>query len=79
MIRHHLPLHQWRKSSHSGDEEAQCVEAQPTDDALIAIGDSKSRARGAFVFTPAAWSAFTGAVDRGELDPRSAPPGQAPG
>ncbi|MDT0450987.1 DUF397 domain-containing protein [Streptomyces hesseae] len=59
MIRHGLPHQKWRKSSHSGDDDATCVEAQPTTDGLIAIGDSKARARGAFVFTPQAWTAFT--------------------
>ncbi|GGR06234.1 DUF397 domain-containing protein [Streptomyces netropsis] len=64
MIRHNLPPHGWRKSSHSGDDEPQCVEAQLTDDGLIAIGDSKDRARGASTFTPSAWTSFVGAVQR---------------
>lgn len=59
MIRHDLPERKWRKSSHSGDGGGTCVETQPTSDGLIAIGDSKARTRGAFVFTPEAWTAFT--------------------
>jgi hypothetical protein len=35
---------------------------QDTDDRLIAVGDSKDLARGAFVFPAAAWSAFVQSV-----------------
>ncbi|MEU2515384.1 DUF397 domain-containing protein [Streptomyces syringium] len=64
MIRHNLPTHVWRKSHYSEDEQAGCVEAQLTDDGLIAVGDSKDRARGAFAFTPSAWASFLSAVRR---------------
>ncbi|RKN45915.1 DUF397 domain-containing protein [Streptomyces hoynatensis] len=58
MIRHNLPKNLWRSSSYSADNGGQCVEIQVIDEGDIAVGDSKDRPRGAFVFTPAAWSAF---------------------
>ncbi|MDT0269056.1 DUF397 domain-containing protein [Streptomyces sp. DSM 44915] len=58
MIRHHLPANRWRSSSYSADNGGQCVETQPVDEGGIAVGDSKDRARGAFVFAPTAWSSF---------------------
>ncbi|RMI42885.1 DUF397 domain-containing protein [Streptomyces triticirhizae] len=58
MIRHHLPANRWRSSSYSGNNGAQCVEFQTVDAGDIAVGDSKDRARGAFVFAPAAWTSF---------------------
>ncbi|CAM5533003.1 DUF397 domain-containing protein [Streptomyces abikoensis] len=62
MIRHNLPPHAWRKSSYSDDEVPGCVEMQSTLDALVAIGDSKDRTRGAFVFSPSAWAAFVHSI-----------------
>lgn len=67
MIRHGLPRDAWWKSSYSYDTSGECLEAQPTPDALIAIGDSKSRPRGAFVFRPPAWATFVRAVRRDQL------------
>ncbi|AKG43098.1 regulatory protein [Streptomyces xiamenensis] len=49
---------QWRKSSYSSGDTGACLETQITHDRLIAIGDSKDRSRGAFVFSGAAWSVF---------------------
>ncbi|MQS08390.1 DUF397 domain-containing protein, partial [Streptomyces alkaliphilus] len=61
-MRHGLPTHRWRSSSRSSAESGNCVEIQVTDDALIAVGDSKARDRGALLFPSAAWTAFvTGA------------------
>ncbi|GAB3126275.1 hypothetical protein GCM10027160_49730 [Streptomyces calidiresistens] len=57
-MRHGLPIDRWRRSSRSSAESGNCVEIQTTDDALIAVGDSKARAHGALVFPPAAWTAF---------------------
>ncbi|MFE0688792.1 DUF397 domain-containing protein [Streptomyces xiamenensis] len=57
-MRHGLPVVQWRKSSYSSGDTDACVETQLTDDGLVAIGDSKDRSRGAFVFSGAAWSVF---------------------
>ncbi|MGW2596455.1 DUF397 domain-containing protein [Streptomyces klenkii] len=62
MIRHDLPSHGWRKSSYSEAQNAGCIEIQPTEERLIAIGDSKDRRRGAFVFTPRAWAAFVHSI-----------------
>ena len=58
MIRHDLPANRWRSSSYSADNGGQCVEIQTVDAGDIAVGDSKDRTRGAFVFTPASWSSF---------------------
>ncbi|KAB8159511.1 DUF397 domain-containing protein [Streptomyces sp. 3MP-14] len=58
MIRYHLPEDLWRSSSYSADNGGQCVEIQTVDAGDIAVGDSKDRARGAFVFAPAAWTSF---------------------
>ncbi|OKI89355.1 DUF397 domain-containing protein [Micromonospora sp. CB01531] len=53
----------WRKSSHSGDEGA-CVEMATLPEA-VAVRDSKDPAGPVLVFSPAAWTAFTGAPPRG--------------
>ncbi|MET9416300.1 DUF397 domain-containing protein [Streptomyces klenkii] len=66
MIRHDLPTHRWRKSSYSEAQNAGCIEMQPTEERLIAIGDSKARPRGAFVFSPPAWAAFVHSIRSGE-------------
>ncbi|MEU7105510.1 DUF397 domain-containing protein [Streptomyces sp. NPDC046215] len=50
------------------DEQAGCVETQPTSDGFIAIGDSKDRPRGALAFPPAAWSTFIRAIQRNTLN-----------
>ncbi|GIG86486.1 DUF397 domain-containing protein [Plantactinospora endophytica] len=61
----------WRKSSHSGDQGA-CVEfallAGAADDA-VAIRDSKDTAGPVLLFTPAAWTAFTTALDASPILP----------
>lgn len=57
-MRHGLPVVQWRKSGYSSGDTGACLETQITHDGLIAIGDSKDRSRGAFVFSGAAWSVF---------------------
>ncbi|MEU7163720.1 DUF397 domain-containing protein [Streptomyces morookaense] len=67
MIRHGLPADAWWKSSYSYDTQGECLEAQPTPDAQVAIGDSKSRPRGALVFGPLTWAAFVRAVTRDQL------------
>lgn len=61
-MHHNLPEGDWLKSSYSGNQQGACIEYQPTPDNLIAIGDSKARTRGAFVFTPGTWTAFLRAV-----------------
>ncbi|WP_367138740.1 MULTISPECIES: DUF397 domain-containing protein [Streptomyces] len=62
VARHGLPPHAWRKSSFSDENDPYCVEIQTTPDALIAIGDSKARPRGAFVFSPPAWATFVHSI-----------------
>ncbi|MFF2377206.1 DUF397 domain-containing protein [Streptomyces xiamenensis] len=57
-MRHDLPSSRWRKSSYSSGDTGACLETQITHDGLIAVGDSKDRSRGAFVFPAAAWSVF---------------------
>ncbi|MEV5377885.1 DUF397 domain-containing protein [Streptomyces nondiastaticus] len=69
MIRHNLPPHVWRKSSYSDDEVPGCVEMQSAPNSLVAIGDSKARPRGAFVFPPAVWAAFVHSIRKDTLQP----------
>ncbi|ARQ69161.1 DUF397 domain-containing protein [Streptomyces marincola] len=68
-MRYDLPDHRWQKSSYSSGDTGACVEIQRTDDGLLAVGDSKQRACGAFVFRLEAWSSFLEAV-KGDRDPR---------
>ncbi|MFF4410600.1 DUF397 domain-containing protein [Streptomyces sp. NPDC001262] len=67
MRRLNLPAQTWRKSSYSDDLGPGCVELQPTPDAQVAIGDSKSRPRGALAFQPPAWATFVRAVTHDQL------------
>ncbi|MDX2674658.1 DUF397 domain-containing protein [Streptomyces fimicarius] len=62
MMRHDLPTEAWIKSSYSGDTQGQCVEFQVAPDGAVAVGDSKHRDRGAFVFPSAAWGTFVAGV-----------------
>ncbi|MEU8570472.1 DUF397 domain-containing protein [Streptomyces pathocidini] len=66
-MRHDLPADGWRKSSYSGSAGSDCIETQVTCDGLVAVGDSKDRSQGAFVYAPEAWASFVGAVRRGEF------------
>ena len=61
-MRDNLPADQWRKSSYSNGGSGDCVETQRTDDGLVAFGDSKDRALGAFVVSPGGWSTFLTAL-----------------
>ncbi|MCD9141557.1 DUF397 domain-containing protein [Streptomyces albireticuli] len=40
---------------------------QLTHDGSIAVGDSKDRTRGAFIFTPHAWATFLHSIRTGTL------------
>ncbi|UQI43530.1 DUF397 domain-containing protein [Streptomyces sp. HU2014] len=71
MAVHNLPHCGWRKSSYSIDEGDNCVEAQLIANDLVAIGDSKDRLRGAFVFTPHAWATFLHSIRTGALRAQS--------
>jgi hypothetical protein len=63
MMRYDLPATKWRKSSRSADTGSNnCLEAQITPDGLVAVGDSKDRALGAFVFASEAWACFIAGV-----------------
>ncbi|MEU1671335.1 DUF397 domain-containing protein [Streptomyces roseifaciens] len=66
VIRHNLPPHAWRKSSYSSSDVPNCIEMQPTPDALVAIGDSKDRPRGALTLSPRAWTTFVHSIRRSE-------------
>ncbi|PAU44609.1 DUF397 domain-containing protein [Streptomyces albireticuli] len=67
MIRHGLPSYIWRKSSYSETTGPTCIEMQLTHDGSIAVGDSKDRTRGAFIFTPHAWATFLHSIRTGTL------------
>ncbi|MYQ73988.1 DUF397 domain-containing protein [Streptomyces sp. SID4934] len=58
MVRHELPVEAWKKSTYSGDTHGQCIEIQAMPEGSVAVGDSKDRSRGAFVFPAAAWANF---------------------
>lgn len=66
MIRHNLPPQGWRKSSYSDQNNPNCLELQSTPDALVAIGDSKDRPRGALTLSPHAWATFVHSIRRSE-------------
>lgn len=67
MMRHDLPADRWTKSSYSGDTNGHCVEYQTVGGAQVAVGDSKDRSRGAFVFPATSWMSFVDAMGRDEL------------
>ncbi|SOD66747.1 protein of unknown function [Streptomyces zhaozhouensis] len=63
-MRYDLPTSRWRKSTYSNGGSGSCVETQRTADGLVAVGDSKDRALGAFTFPTSAWNAFVDAAKR---------------
>jgi hypothetical protein len=67
MMRYDLPAGNWVKSSYSGAQQGDCVEYQVVGTEGVAVGDSKDRGRGAFVFSPVAWQSFVDAVKKGEF------------
>lgn len=66
-MRYDLPADGWRKSTYSNGGTGNCVETQSTVDGLAAVGDSKARERGAFVFSPSSWTRFIAALKHGHL------------
>lgn len=68
MMQHNLPTSQWVKSSYSGDNGGNCLEWQMPSPGTVAVGDSKDRTQGAFVFPATSWSSFVNAVKDGKLD-----------
>jgi hypothetical protein len=67
MMRHDLPADKWVKSSYSGPQQGDCLEYQLVEAGGVAVGDSKDRSQGAFVFTACAWQSFLEAVKAGEF------------
>lgn len=67
-MRHDLPESAWNKSSYSDSNGGgNCVQTQLIPEG-VALGDSKNPDQGAFVFTPAEWSAFVAGVKDGQFD-----------
>jgi hypothetical protein len=64
-MQHEGTIH-WRKSSYSPHND-NCVEVGLTPD-VIGIRDTKDRAGGHLVVTPARWQAFLDAVKANRLD-----------
>ena len=56
---------QWHKSSYSGTS-ANCVEVC-TNEAAVAVRDSKNANGPELVFTPQVWTAFVAGIKRGEF------------
>ncbi|MEU1285291.1 DUF397 domain-containing protein [Kitasatospora sp. NPDC005856] len=58
----------WRKSSYSGDNAGECIEAAPgfLPD-LVPVRDSKDPHGPALVFPAAAWDSFVAAIRHGEF------------
>ncbi|PJE93956.1 hypothetical protein CUT44_30895 [Streptomyces carminius] len=72
-MRYGLPTERRQKSSHSNAQSGNCVEIQVTDDGLIAVGDSKDRSPGAFVFPAGEWEAFVNTL---RTEPNASQPEQ---
>ncbi|HZB32050.1 MAG TPA: DUF397 domain-containing protein [Streptosporangiaceae bacterium] len=58
----------WRKSSHSGNGGADCVELARTSTGDIATRDSKAPNDGMLRFNPPAFAAFLAEIKRGNYD-----------
>ncbi|MGW7225256.1 DUF397 domain-containing protein [Streptomyces cyaneofuscatus] len=56
----------WFKSSHSGGNTTECVEAAHLGE-VTAIRDSKAREGGSLTFQPSSWSSFVSALQDGRL------------
>lgn len=57
----------WRKSSFSGPDNGDCIEAADGVPGMVPVRDSKDRERPALVFGAEAWAAFVGGVQAGGL------------
>jgi hypothetical protein len=57
----------WRKSRHSGTEDA-CVETAFLPDGDVAVRDSKDRDGPVLCYTPSEWRAFIAGVKDGEFE-----------
>ncbi|GLY24537.1 DUF397 domain-containing protein [Micromonospora sp. NBRC 101691] len=54
----------WHKSTRSGGNGGECVEVADNLPGLVAVRDSKDPTGPVLTFTPAAWTRFTGQVER---------------
>ncbi|XVU25830.1 DUF397 domain-containing protein [Actinoplanes sp. CA-054009] len=59
---------QWFKSSRSGPNSDNCVEAAFLEFGMTAVRDSKNPDGPALIFTAAEWDAFVGGVKDGEFN-----------
>jgi hypothetical protein len=62
----HIPEQAWFKSSYSGANTTECVEAAVLPDG-VAIRDSKDTEGPVLAFSPEAWRTFIGSVRDGSL------------
>ena len=58
----------WRKSSHSGANEGECVEIAATPDRLVAARDSKNPSGPVLSFNRPEWRTFCAIVKSGSYD-----------
>ncbi|WP_433126950.1 DUF397 domain-containing protein [Micromonospora sp. CA-240977] len=54
----------WRKSTRSGGSGGDCVEVADNLPGVVGVRDSKDQSGPTLAFTPAAWAAFVGGVQR---------------
>jgi hypothetical protein len=54
----------WRKSTHSGGNEGNCVEITTNLPGIVAMRDSKNPTGPALAFTPGDWRAFLADIKR---------------
>ncbi|MFF7632356.1 DUF397 domain-containing protein [Kitasatospora sp. NPDC008050] len=57
----------WRKSSHSGSTQNDCIEVADGFPGVLPVRDSKDPSGPALVFPAASFAAFLAGVKRGEL------------
>ncbi|MEV7008763.1 DUF397 domain-containing protein [Streptosporangium sp. NPDC051022] len=63
-----LSLAEWRKSSHSGNGGADCVEVADNLPGVVAVRDSKDPHGPVLSFSPDGWRGFVGGIKGGEFD-----------
>ena len=56
-----MDIMNWRKSSYSGSNGAECLETATVPGAVL-VRDSKCPEGGPLAFTPAAWERFTASL-----------------
>jgi hypothetical protein len=57
----------WRKSSHSGSADSECVEVAPVAAGTVAVRDSKHPGGPRLLFSRSAWGDLLAAVKSGRL------------